>query len=295
MSVDARAALPKASLPAKSTARRLLRHVRRNSLIVFGALILAVLALAAIAAPLLVGDPIALDPLTRLKPPSGLYPFGTDQVGRDVISRTVYGGRISLFIGISVASLSALIGLSIGLVPSIYRGLDMVIMRVMDGLMSIPAILLAVALVAVAKPSVVNVIIALTIVEVPRVVRLMRSLVLSVREQPYVDAAISVGTGELALLVRHILPNTVAPLVVQASFICASAILAEAALTFLGAGTPSEIPSWGNMIAEGRHSFLIAPWIIFFPGVALSLTVLAVNLLGDGLRDMLDPRIARRI
>jgi peptide/nickel transport system permease protein len=282
-------------MPIGVATRRILRRLRRNSLIVIGAVILAILALAAAAAPLLVGDPIALDPLTRLRPPSTLHPFGTDQVGRDVLSRAVYGGRISLIIGISVASLSAVIGLSIGLVPSIYRSLDMVIMRIMDGLMSIPAILLAVALVAVAKPSVINVIIALTIVEVPRVVRLMRSLVLSVREQPYVDAAISVGTGEVALLVRHILPNTLAPLIVQASFICASAILAEAALTFLGAGTPSEIPSWGNMIAEGRHFFLIAPWIIFFPGLALSLTVLAVNLLGDGLRDMLDPRIARRI
>ncbi len=168
-------------------------------------------------------------------------------------------------------------------------------MRIMDGLMSIPAILLAVALVAAARPSVLDVIIALTIVEVPRVVRLVRSLVLSIREQPFVDAAVSVGTNEFMLIVRHILPNTMAPLIVQATFICASAILAEAALTFLGAGTPSEIPSWGNMIAEGRLFFLIAPWIILFPGIALSCTVLAINLLGDGLRDMLDPRIARRI
>jgi peptide/nickel transport system permease protein len=295
MAADTRVMAERFARPRPSTLQLLVRFAAKNSFVVAGAAIIVLLMLAAIAAPLLVGDPIALEPLARLKPPTAGHLFGTDQVGRDVLSRTVYGGRASLLIGFSVAAFSTLFGLAIGLLPSIYRFLDPIIMRIMDGLMAIPAVLLAVALVAAAKPSATNVIIALTIVEVPRVVRLVRSLVLSIREQPFVDAAISVGTNEFMLIVRHILPNTMAPLIVQATFICAAAILAEAALTFLGAGTPSETPSWGNMIAEGRLFFLVAPWIILFPGIALSLTVLAINLLGDGLRDMLDPRIARRI
>lgn len=284
------------SIPDGNVFRGMVRLAARNALIVAGIVILVVMVLVAIAAPLLVGDPVLVTPQLRLRPPGTPgHLLGTDQVGRDVLARVVYGARTSLFIGFSVAVLATAFGLAIGVLPGLYRWLDPIIMRIMDGIMSIPAILLAVALVAVAKPSVTNVIIALTVVDVPRVVRLVRSLVLSIREQPYVDAAVSLGTSEFALIWRHILPNTVAPLIVQATFICATAILAEAALTFLGAGAPSELPSWGNMIAEGRQFFLISPWIIFFPGIALSLTVLAINLVGDGLRDALDPRIARRL
>jgi peptide/nickel transport system permease protein len=281
-----------------STSRRssgLRRMLRRHGFVIGGATLLVIICALSLGAPWLVSDPLALSPSQRLKPPSAAFPFGTDMVGRDVLVRTIYGGRISLFIGFTTAFLSIAIGLCIGVLPSVFRRLDSLVMRIMDGLMAIPAVLLAIALIAASRPSVRNVIIAITVVEVPRVVRLVRSLVLTIREQPYIDAAIASGTGELGLIIHHVLPNTIPPLLVQATFICASAMLVEAALTFLGAGSPSEIPSWGNMIAEGRVFFQIAPWTIFFPGLVLSLTVLATNLLGDGLRDMLDPRLARRV
>jgi len=240
-------------------------------------------------------DPQVLSPAQRLKPPSSEHWFGTDMLGRDVYSRVIYGARISLTVGIAVATLSIGIGLAIGLVTGFLRWLDAIVMRVMDGLMSIPSVLLAIALMALTKASVGNVIIAITIAEVPRVVRLVRSLVLSLREQPFVDAAIAAGTNLPLILLRHILPNTVAPLLVQGTYICASAMITEAILSFIGAGTPPNVPSWGNIMAEARSLFQIAGYLIFFPGVFLSLTVLAVNLLGDGMRDALDPRLARRM
>jgi peptide/nickel transport system permease protein len=240
-------------------------------------------------------DPQVLSPAQRLKPPSSEHWFGTDMLGRDVYSRVVYGSRISLTVGVSVAALSIGIGLAIGLVTGFLRWLDAVVMRVMDGLMSIPSVLLAIALMALTKASVGNVIFAITLAEVPRVVRLVRSLVLSLREQPYVDAAIAAGTNLPLILLRHILPNTLAPLLVQGTYICASAMITEAILSFIGAGTPPNVPSWGNIMAEARSMFQLASYLIFFPGVFLSLTVLAVNLLGDGLRDALDPRLARRM
>ncbi|MGD9845170.1 MAG: ABC transporter permease [Variibacter sp.] len=268
----------------------------RQPLLLFGAAVIAVMVLAAIAAPYLgTADPMVLNPLGRLRPPSAANWFGTDQFGRDIWTRVVFGSRVSLFVGAVVAILSLSIGLLIGLVAGYLRIVDAIVMRVMDGLMAIPGVLLAIALVSLSGASMTTVIIAITIPEIPRVVRLVRSVVLSVREEPYVEAAIAAGTRLPLLLARHILPNSIPPLIVQATYICASAMLTEAILSFLGAGTPPEIPSWGNMMAEGRQFFPIAPRIVLLPGVALALTILAVNVLGDGLRDRLDPKIAKRM
>jgi peptide/nickel transport system permease protein len=265
-------------------------------MVVAGSVLLLVMVAMAVFAPLLgTVDPQALSPIRRLRPPSAQYWFGTDMLGRDVYSRVVYGARISLTVGLSVAVLSTAIGLVIGMVAGFSRPVDAVLMRVMDGLMSIPAVLLAIALMALTKASIENVIVAITIAEIPRVSRLVRGVVLSLREQPFVEAARATGTRVWKILARHILPNTLAPLIVQGTYICASAIITEAILSFLGAGTPPNIPSWGNIMAEGRSLFQVAAYIILFPGLFLSLTVLAVNLVGDGLRDMLDPRLARRM
>jgi peptide/nickel transport system permease protein len=275
---------------------RLRDIVRRNPMVVAGStLLLAMVAMAVLAPYLGTVDPQALSPIRRLRPPSAQYWFGTDMLGRDVYSRVVYGARISLTVGLSVAILSTAIGLVVGMVAGFSRPVDAVLMRVMDGLMSIPAVLLAIALMALTKASIENVIVAITIAEVPRVSRLVRGVVLSLREQPFVEAARATGTRVWKILARHILPNTLAPLIVQGTYICASAIITEAILSFLGAGTPPNIPSWGNIMAEGRSLFQVAAYIILFPGLFLSLTVLAVNLVGDGLRDMVDPRLARRM
>jgi peptide/nickel transport system permease protein len=284
-----------AALTGRPPRRGLAEFARRNPTIVAGGAILAFMAAVALFAPWIAGDPITFDPIDRLRPPSAEFWFGTDNLGRDVYARTVYGARISLIVGLLVAAVTIVLGLVIGLVSGFFRRLDAVLMRIMDGIMAIPGILLAIALVALTKASVTVVIVAIAIPEIPRVVRLVRSVVLSVREQPYVDAAIASGTRTARILFRHILPNTVAPLIVQATYIIASAVITEAALSFLGAGVPPEIPTWGNMIADGRLFLQIAPWPIFFPGLCLAILVLAVNILGDGLRDRLDPRIARRM
>jgi peptide/nickel transport system permease protein len=269
---------------------------RRHPTAIAGGVVLLLMLVVALAAPWLgTVDPQAVAPLKRLKPPSEAYWFGSDMLGRDVYSRVVYGTRVSLSIGLAVALVSTLLGLSIGLVTGFVRPVDAVVMRIMDGLMSIPPVLLAIALMALTRASVGNVIIAISLAEVPRVVRLVRSLVLTLREEPYVDAAIAAGSRLPRILVRHILPNTMAPLLVQGTYVCASAMITEAILSFIGAGTPPNIPSWGNIMAEGRSLFQIAGYLIFFPGLCLSLTVLAVNLLGDGMRDALDPRLARRM
>jgi len=258
--------------------------------------VLALLIAVALAAPWLgTVDPQAVAPLQRLKAPSAEHWFGTDMLGRDVYSRVVYGSRVSLAIGIAVALVSTGLGLAIGLVTGYVRALDPVVMRIMDGLMAIPSVLLAIALIALTKASIGNVVAAITLAEVPRVVRLVRSLALTLREQPFVEAAVASGTPLPRILARHILPNTMAPLLVQGTYVCASAMITEAILSFIGAGTPPNIPSWGNIMAEARSLFQIAGYLILFPGVCLSLTVLAVNLLGDGLRDALDPRLARRM
>ena len=274
----------------------LLRRLRRNPTMVGGACFLLLMLVAALGAPLLgTIDPEELNPIDRLRGPSPAHWFGTDMLGRDLYSRAVYGTRISLTVGLCVAVLSLSIGLAIGLLSGYLRQVDAVVMRIMDGLMAIPAILLAIALMALMSASVQNVIIALTIPEIPRVVRLVRALVLSLREQAFVEASRAVGAGIWRVLLRHITPNTVAPLIVQGTYICASAVIFEAYLSFLGAGTPPNIPSWGNIMAEGRTYVQIAFWIILFPGLFLAFTVLAINLLGDGLRDTLDPKLARRM
>jgi peptide/nickel transport system permease protein len=268
---------------------------RRHPMALVGGAILVAMVLVAILAPWLATiDPQAVSPAKRLRPPSAAYWFGTDMLGRDVYSRVVYGARVSLIVGLAVAVVSTLLGVAIGLVTGYIRWLDAIVMRVMDGLMSIPSVLLAIALMALTRASIGNVIAAITLAEVPRVVRLVRSLVLTLREQTYVEAAIA-GTTLPRILARHILPNIVAPLLVQGTYVCGSAMITEAILSFIGAGTPPNIPSWGNIMAEGRSLFQIAGYLILFPGICLSLTVLAVNLLGDGMRDALDPRLARRM
>ena len=270
--------------------------VRRNPTVALGSFLLLAVVLVAIFAPLVApGDPQALNPIKRLRPPSRDHWFGTDMYGRDVFTRTIHGSRISLIVGALVAFISVGFGLVIGLVTGYVRALDGVIMRGMDGLMAIPDILLAIALMALFRASVTNVVIAVTVPQVPRVARLVRAVVLTIRELPYIEAAQSIGTRFRRVLTRHLLPNTIAPLVVQATYTGAAAVLTEAGLSFLGAGTPANIPSWGNMMAEGRTYFQIAVWIILFPGLFLAITVLAVNLLGDGLRDALDPRLRRRM
>jgi peptide/nickel transport system permease protein len=284
-----------AALIRRPSRHPLLEFVRRHPTIVVGSAILAFMAAMAIAAPWIAGDPIAFQPIDRLQGPSAAFWFGTDNLGRDVFARTVYGARISLIVGLAVAALAIALGLVVGLFAGFYRALDGVVMRVMDGVMAIPSILLAIALVALTEASIEIVIVAIAIPEIPRVVRLVRSIVLTVREQAYVDAAIATGTRAARILFRHVLPGTVPPLIVQATYIIASAVLTEAALSFLGAGVPPEIPTWGNMISSGRLFLQIAPWPIFFPGICLAILVLAVNLLGDGLRDRLDPRLARRM
>ena len=269
---------------------------RRHPTVMIGVMLLLAMAAMALLAPYLgTIDPLAVAPVKRLRPPSELYWFGTDSYGRDVYSRTLYGARVSLTVGLSVAMFGTALGLAIGLVTGFVRRLDFVVMRVMDALMSVPPVLLAIALMALTKASLGNVVLAITITEVPRVARLVRSVVLSLREQPFVEAAVAAGTGFWRTLLRHILPNTIAPLLVQATYICAAAMITEAVLSFIGAGTSPEIPSWGNMMAEGRSYFQIKPYLVLFPGAFLSLTVLAVNLVGDGLRDALDPWLARRL
>jgi peptide/nickel transport system permease protein len=287
-----------------------MRALARNPSVVIGAVIVALLALVGLLAPLLgTIDPSEINPAFRNKRPGAervirdddgketvfVHRFGTDSLGRDVYSRVVYGARVSLLIGVTVAVIAVGIGLFIGLVAGYIRWLDGVIMRTMDGLMAIPAILLAMGVVSLSRAGLAAVIIAIVIPDIPRVVRLVRATVLTIREEPYVEAAITVGTPTPTLLVRHVLPNTVAPLIVQGTFICASAILIEAILSFLGIGIPPETPTWGNIMAEGRPLFRIYPHNIFYPGVCLAMAVLAINMLGDGLRDTLDPRFAKRV
>jgi peptide/nickel transport system permease protein len=283
-------------MPAVKPKKGFLGFLRRNPTIAIGGLLVLLMVGVAVFAPFLwTKDPTALAPALRTREPSAQWWFGTDMLGRDVYSRVLYGTRVSLTVGFSVAICASIIGLAIGLISGFIRFADAIIMRIMDGMMSIPSILLAIALMALTRGSVGNVILAITIAEIPRVSRLVRGVVLSLREQPYVDAAVAAGTRTPMIILRHILPNTLAPLTVQATYICASAMITEAILSFIGAGTPPIIPSWGNIMAEGRALWQVKPYIVFFPAVFLSITVLAVNLLGDGLRDALDPRMAKRL
>ena len=309
MSIEA---IPAALTEAAVVARRprMLALMLRNPSVLIGGLIVALLIVLGVLAPVLgTIDPAEINPVFRNKKPGTertiraedgsetrfVYRFGTDSLGRDVYSRVIYGARVSLTIGVTVAVLSVGIGLLIGLVTGYVRWLDGIIMRFMDGLMAIPAILLAMGLVSLSRAGVVAVVIAIVVPEVPRVVRLVRSIVLSIREEPYVEAAITLGTKTPTLLMRHVLPNTIAPLIVQGTFTCAAAILIEAVLSFLGIGIPPETPTWGNIMAEGRSLFRIYPHNIFYPGMFLAFAVLAINMLGDGLRDTLDPRFAKRV
>ncbi len=283
-------------IPARRKRGRVGTFIYRHPTIFAGGLMLATFLFIAVFAPYLgTVDPTAIAPAKRTRVPSALFWFGSDMLGRDVYSRVLYGTRISLAVGFSVAILSSVVGLFIGLVSGFTRWVDAIVMRIMDGLMSIPSILLAIALMALTRGDWKNVVVAITAAEVPRVARLVRGVVLTLREQPYVEAAIASGTRTPKIIWKHILPNTLAPIIVQATFICASAMITEAILSFIGAGTPPTIPSWGNIMAEGRALWQVKPHIVFFPALFLSLTVFAVNLLGDGLRDALDPRLAKRI
>jgi peptide/nickel transport system permease protein len=292
-------------LAASSATDRVWERVLRNPSVVIGASIVLLLVLVAILAPVLgTVDPKAIDPAYRNRLPGSphvvtavdgqettrIFLMGADTLGRDVYSRVIYGTRVSLIVGISVALISASLGLTIGLVAGYLRWVDVVVMRIMDGLMAIPGILLAIGLVAVWGAGLGTVILAIAVPEIPRFVRLVRSLVLTIREEPYVEAAMAVGTPVPLILIRHVMPNTLGPMIVQGTFVCASAILIEAILSFLGIGIPTDIPTWGNIMAEGRQLFRVYPHTILFPGLFVAVTVLAVNMLGDGLRDTLDPR-----
>jgi len=295
---------------AQSPRRNLWRQLRRNPSVMIGGVLVLVMVLMGALAPFLgTRDPAEINPSVRNKKPGFeatirddegkrvpvVYRFGTDSLGRDIYSRVIYGARVSLVVGLIVAAISIAVGLVIGLIAGYIRWLDGIIMRVMDGLMAIPAILLAIGLVSVFRAGLLAVVVAIVVPEVPRVVRLVRSIVLSIREEPYVESAITVGTPTPLLLIRHVLPNTMAPLIVQGTFICASAILVEAILSFLGIGIPPETPTWGNIMAEGRTYFRILPHNILYPGVFLAVAVIAINMMGDGLRDTLDPRFAKRM
>lgn len=285
--------LPNTALPSRAGPS--LGFLTATPIIAIATVCLALVILSAIFAPWLTShDPQLLLPAERLKPSSSEYLLGTDAYGRDVLARILYGGRISLLIGLGAAAISIAIGLLIGLVSGFFKWVDAILMRVMDGLMAMPSVLLAIAVVSLSGASLTTVMIAITIPEIPRVARLVRSVVLSAREEPYVEAAISLGSSLPKIMWRHLMPNTVAPLIVQGTYIAASAILTEAILSFLGAGISPETPTWGNIMAEGRAFFQIKPSLIFWPGLLLSIAILSVNLIGDAARDALDPRMKQR-
>ncbi|UGY15696.1 ABC transporter permease [Bradyrhizobium septentrionale] len=287
--------LPESSIPVTRPFRVKLGFLTSTPIIAVATICLALIILMAIFAPLLAPhDPLLLTPSQRLKPSSAQYLLGTDAYGRDLLSRVIYGARISLVIGLGAAVCSIAIGLLIGLVAGFFRWVDAVLMRVMDGLMAIPAILLAIAVVSLSGASIWTVMVAITIPEIPRVARLVRSVVLTAREEPYVEAAISLGSSLPKIMWRHLMPNTIAPLIVQGTYVCASAILTEAILSFLGAGISPETPTWGNIMAEGRAYFQVKPSLIFWPGLLLSIAILSINLIGDAARDALDPRMKQR-
>lgn len=284
---------PEGTPPPEAAWRRAMRN---NVAVVLAVFVLCTIVLGAVVAPYLgTVDPTAIDPGARLRRISGAHWLGTDAFGRDVYSRVFFGARVSLVIGLGAALLSVTLGLAIGATAGYFRAADSAIMRVMDGLMAIPGILLAIALVALSGASIATVIVAISIPEIPRVVRLVRSVVLTIRTEPYVEAAISLGTTPLTLLLRHIVPNAIPPVIVQGTFIFASAMLTEASMSFLGIGLPPEIPSWGNIMAEGRIYFQMLPGLILYAGLCLTLTVLSVNVLGDVMRDFLDPRLGQRL
>ena len=297
------------TLPPPSRRISMTRRVLRNGAVRFGGIALALLILGTVGAPWLgTIDPTLIDPASANLLPGTHAEFmtlggdafqhwfamGSDSLGRDLWSRVVYGARVSLSVGVAVALMALSAGMLVGLIAGYFRHLDGLIMRVMDGLMAIPGILFAITLMAVWRASLTTIIVAITVPEIPRVARLVRSVVLTIREEPYVEAAVALDTPTWKVLTRHILPNAIAPLIIQGTYVCGSAILVEAILSFLGVGMPPDVPSWGNIMAEGRTQFTQYPYSVLFPGIFLALTVLAVNILGDGLRDTLDPKFNKR-
>ena len=269
-----------------------LRQLRRRRVALLGMVLVALNVLVAVLAPAIGRwEPQRLDVQARLAPPTATHWMGTDDVGRDVWSRVVHGTRLSMLVGGAVVALSFVGGIVFGLLGGYYRPLDNVLMRIMDGFMAFPGSILAIAMMASLGPSVVNVIVALGVVYVPRVARIVRGSVLVIRETPYVEAALALGAPDLTVLGRHVLPNCLSPVIVQGTFIFAAAVLGEAALSFLGVGVPPQIPSWGNVLAEGRLYLQQAPWLTLFPGGAIMGCILGLNLFGDGLRDLLDPKM----
>ncbi|WP_441478253.1 ABC transporter permease [Bosea sp. 2KB_26] len=292
---ETRAGVVEARMGVSSHAGATWRFLRANPVILGGLAVILLFTAVALIAPLVLVDPARLNPIQRLRPPGLDHLFGTDQVGRSTFSRTLNGTAISLTVGALVTAVTVIFGLLIGLVAGFMRRLDGVVMRIMDGIMAIPGILLAIALMSLFGSSVKNVVIAISVAEIPRMARIVRSSVLVIREQTYVEAAITNGAPVPRILLLHVLPNAAAPVIIQATYVFASAMIVESILSFLGAGTPPTIPSWGNMLAEARPFMQRAPWMIAFPGVALALLVLTVNVLGDALRDAIDPRLVRKL
>ncbi len=292
-------AIPARSAEEPAPGRRpskLSRRLRRGRLIILGILLTVVPLMTGVLAPWVAPDsPDRLDPMHRLSAPSAGHPFGTDELGRDLLTQVIYGARLSLLVGSLVVIVSTLLGTLFGLSAGYLRKLDALIMRTMDGLLALPDLLLAIALMAALGPNVANVVLALGVVYTPRIARLVRASVLVVREQEFVQAASALGATAPRAMLRHVLPNTASPLIVQATFVFAFSILSEAALSFLGVGVPPYIASWGNILAGGRQFMVEAPWVTLFPGLAIVVTVLGINLLGDGLRDVLDPRLRRLV
>jgi len=284
-------ALPRPEAAPRRAGPHWIVLLARRRTTVVGAVLMALMIGVGVLAPLIAGDPAHMDVAGRLAAPGRAHWFGTDDVGRDVWSRVVYGARLSLLVGVAVVVLSFVVGVVCGVVAGFYRRLDNVVMRVMDGLMAFPAIVLAIALMAALGPSVVNVIVAIAVVYSPRVARVVRGSVLVIRETSYVEAARALGASDVTLITRHVLPNCLSPVIVQGSFVFAAAVLTEAALSFLGVGVPPYVPSWGVILAEGRLYIQQAPWLVLYPGVAIMLTIFGLNLFGDGLRDLLDPKI----
>jgi len=274
--------------------KRLLENPPHWSTVLALLVLLAIIAMALLAPYLANFEPTKLNAMMRLKPADPTYWMGTDSFGRDLYSRVVYGARVSLMVGAGVAVGAIVIGLPLGLLAGWFRGLDAVLMRAMDGLMAIPGILLAIAIVALTEAGLMTVIIAIMLPEIPQVVRLVRSRVLATRSETFVEAAVLLGTRPMRIIWRHLLPSTIAPLIVQGTYIYASAILTEAALSFLGVGIGTETPTWGNIMAEGRLYFAMNPWLVYWPAIVLSLCILSINLLGDTLRDRLDPKMKGR-
>lgn len=273
-----------------------LKRFLGNRTILFGVIILAVVVLAAVLAPLVAPHaPNRLSIVDRLQPPSGTHFFGTDEFGRDIFSRAIYAGRISLMVSLGVVAIATVLGVFLGLLAGYFRRLDAPISRLLDAMMSFPDILLAIALVAALGPSLVNVILALGITYAPRLARIVRGSTLVLRELPYIEAAVALGLPTWQILLRHVLLNLASPILVQATFIFAAAMLAEASLSFLGVGATSDMPTWGTMLASGREYMNNAPWLMLFPGLAIVFAVLSLQLVGDGLRDLVDPRLAREV